>query len=134
MRVGQGVWEERGKVERGQGLGNTPGQAGRSLCASSVASGKRVAPQSLSFPLCRVEGHILLQHWRCPAPSHPRRVLRGGRVGMCQPGPGPCFASILSSWVTPSRMCAPLEPRFPRLPNGQGNDPLTGLLLLRNEN
>lgn len=109
-------------------------QAGRSLCASGVASGKRVSPQSLSFPPRRAEGHVLLQYWPCPAPTHPRRVLRGGRGGTCQPGPGPCFASILSSWVTPSRTCAPPEPQFPRLPNGESNDPLTGPLLLRNEN
>lgn len=38
-----------------------------------------------------------------PSPTRSRGVLRGGGGGTCQLGRGPCFASVLSSWVTPKK-------------------------------
>lgn len=93
-----GVCGEQGKVEdetgRGQGPGNTPGlgrRASWSPCASGVASGERVSPQSLGFPPRGAEGRRPLRHRRCPVPHSLPEGPAWRRRGDVSAGPRALF-------------------------------------------
>lgn len=110
MRVGRGSVGSRGRLrmrpEGGRVRGTLPGLGDRPAGAPVPAAW----PQASESPLrASVSLHVARKgadHFgagAAPSPTRSRRVLRGGGGGTCQPGRGPCFASVLSSWVTPKK-------------------------------